>query len=173
MSCPPSIVTKPWSPAPAPASAATLSGSRSTPVVLVVGFDGSEPSERALDGAAKLLADRSGWIEIVYVAHSPATAPIAPVVMGELAQSFDAIARKLRDELSDRLSGVAPLWHFRRRDGVVGHELIVVADELALQNPDATVVLVVGGSSHKIHRFLGSVASNLERVDRFPVIVVP
>jgi hypothetical protein len=56
----------------------------------------------------------------------------------------------------------------------VAHELIAVGDELRRQNgPQATIVLIVGGSSHKHHRLLGSVSSNLERVDRFPVVVVP
>jgi nucleotide-binding universal stress UspA family protein len=100
----------------------TASGRLSAPLIAVVGFDGSEPAKRALESAARLLRDRDGHLEVVYVAH----------------------------------------------------ELIAVGDELRRQNgPQATIVLIVGGSSHKHHRLLGSVSSNLERVDRFPVVVVP
>ena len=42
------------------------------PVVLVVGFDGSEPAKRALDAAAALLRGREGRLEVVYVAQDPA-----------------------------------------------------------------------------------------------------
>ena len=58
--------------------------------------------------------------------------------------------------------------------GAVAHELTAVADELRSQHgPEARIGVVVGGSAHKYHRFLGSVSMNLERVDRFPVLVVP
>src|ERR1700737_929532 len=42
------------------------------PVVLVVGFDGSEPARRALDAAAEMLRGREGVLEVVYVAQDPA-----------------------------------------------------------------------------------------------------
>src|SRR5712671_2384309 len=78
-------------------TAGTAGSSPDAPVLLVVGFDGSEPAQRALDAAAELL----------------------------------------------------------RQHG-----------------PDATVVLVVGGSSNKHLHVAGSVSSNLAQVDRFPLVVV-
>ena len=68
----------------------------------------------------------------------------------------------------------SPGGTFNVRDGAVTHEVIAVADELRRQHgPKALIVVVVGGSAHKYHRFVGSVSMNLERVDRFPVLVVP
>jgi nucleotide-binding universal stress UspA family protein len=152
----------------------TASGRLSAPLIAVVGFDGSEPAKRALDSAARLLRDRDGHLEVVYVAHLPATAAMTPMAMGEIASAFDDLELRLGHEVRNRLASTEPRWHFRRRDGAVAHELIAVGDELRRQNgPPATIVLVVGGSSHKHHRLLGSVSSHLERVDRFPVVVVP
>jgi hypothetical protein len=37
---------------------------------LVVGFDGSPPASRALDGAVRLLQGQTGSIDLVYVAHT-------------------------------------------------------------------------------------------------------
>jgi nucleotide-binding universal stress UspA family protein len=152
----------------------TASGRLSAPLIAVVGFDGSEPAKRALDSAARLVHDRDGHLEVVYVAHAPASAALTPMAMAEIASAFDDLERRLGHEVSNRLASTEPRWHFRRRDGAVAHELIAVGDELRRQNgPQTTIVLIVGGSSHKSHRLLGSVSSKLERVDRFPVVVVP
>ena len=55
-------------------TAGTLSGSPDARVYAVVGFDGSASSLRAVDAAARLLNDRPGGMEIVYVAHVSAIA---------------------------------------------------------------------------------------------------
>jgi nucleotide-binding universal stress UspA family protein len=145
-----------------------------TPVYLVVGFDGTEPAQRALDSAARLLRDHDGGLEVVYVAHLPATAAMSPDAMVEVSNGFDETERFLYDESRSRLESIEPRWHFQRRQGAVGHELIAVADELRQRHgPQARIALVVGGSAHKYHRVIGSVSSNLERADRFPVVVVP
>ena len=36
-------------------------------LVLVVGFEGSDPARRALAAAGRILRGRGGWIEVVYV----------------------------------------------------------------------------------------------------------
>ena len=50
-------------------TAGTIGESPATPVYAVVGFDGSPPAIRALDGAARLLHGRAGGLEVVFVAH--------------------------------------------------------------------------------------------------------
>jgi nucleotide-binding universal stress UspA family protein len=149
-------------------------GSDNAPVVVVVGFDGTESAQRALDGAARLLQHRDGWLEVVFVAHLPATTALMPTGVGEVVGSLDELEALLGREISRRLDRTGPRWHFQRRDGDVAQELIAVADEASRRNgPQASIVLVVGGSMHKYHRLLGSVSSRLARVDRFPVVVVP
>ena len=147
----------------------------------VVGFDGSAPSLRALDTAARLLNDRPGGMEIVYVAHVPAVAAAGLVgaASADVLQSFDDTTRVLSDEVRARLQAshlraAAQRWHFQRRDGAIADNQIAVADELQYgHGPDAEVFLVVGRSEHGYHHVLGSVPTALERHVHYPVIVIP
>jgi len=50
-------------------TAGTLTGPPDSLVYAVVGFDGSASSLRALDAAGRLLNDRPGGMEIVYIPH--------------------------------------------------------------------------------------------------------
>ena len=156
-------------------------GPSDRPVYAVVGFDGSASSLRALDAAARLLNDRPGGMEIVYVAHLPAMAAAGLVgdASAEVLQSFDDTARELADEVQSHLQAShlragAQRWHFQRRDGAIVDNLIAVADDLRLQHgADAEVLLVVGRSEHGYHHVLGSVPAGLEQRVHYPVIVIP
>src|SRR5580704_14959744 len=64
------------------------------PVFLVVGFDGTEPAERALDSAARLLHDRDGALEVVYVAHVPAGAAVSADALVEARYGFDDLENR-------------------------------------------------------------------------------
>jgi nucleotide-binding universal stress UspA family protein len=162
-------------------TAGTLTGPLDTPVYAVVGYDGSGSAKRALDVAARLLHDRPGGMEIVYVAHLPviASAAVSADASAGLSQSFDDATRELSTEVrahlrDTHLRGAAQRWHFQRRDGGIADELLAVAEGLRDQRgPDASVVIVVGRSEHGYHHVLGSVPQALERHDHFPVIVIP
>jgi nucleotide-binding universal stress UspA family protein len=162
-------------------TAGTFAAPPDAPVYAVVGFDGSHSSLRAVDAATRLLRDRPGGLEIVYVARLPVIAgmDLNGQAVAEMRQNLDDAARDLslqvREHLqSSRLDGAAQQWHFQRRDGAVPDELIAAADELRLRRgPDAAVVIVVGRSEHGYHHILGSVPQALERHDHYPVIVIP
>src|SRR5580704_1865166 len=118
-------------------TAGTFPGSPDAPTYAVVGFDGSASSLRALDTAARLLNDRPGGMEIVYVAHLPAAAAagLVGLASADALQSFDDTTRELSDEVRDRLQAshlraAAQRWHFQRRDGAIADNLIAVADDL-------------------------------------------
>jgi nucleotide-binding universal stress UspA family protein len=172
-----SAFTTEWEPQPTAGTAsgtATATRAGTAPLFLVVGFDGSKPAQRALDSAAGLLHDREGALEVVYVAHIPAGAELSSDAMIEIENALDDQEARLAGEVRSRLQASEPRWHFQRRDGAVIRELIAVADRLRRQHgPTARIAVVVGGSAHKYHRFVGSVSMDLERVDRFPVLVVP
>jgi nucleotide-binding universal stress UspA family protein len=162
-------------------TAGTLPGPSDRATYAVVGFDGSASSLRALDTAARLLNDRPGGMEVVYVAHLPAVAAAGLVGMpsADALQSFDDNTRELSDEVREHLQAshlraAAQRWHFQRRDGAIADNLIAVADELRYgHGPDAEVFLVVGRSEHGYHHVLGSVPAALERHVHYPVIVIP
>jgi nucleotide-binding universal stress UspA family protein len=156
-------------------TAGTAGNSPDDPVVVVVGFDGSEASQRALDAAAGLLRGREGQLEVVYVGHVPTTAALSKRAETSALASADNVDRRLANEVRARLGSTEPRWHFQPRDGSVAEELIAVADEMRRERgPDANIVLVVGGPSRDHHHEIGgSVSLTLTEVDRFPLVVVP
>ena len=121
---------------------------------LVVGYDGSPPTGRAL-AAVSLLYNRTGSTEVVYVAHLPSIDMLSADAIGEMEISFDEIARDLHASASDQLRDREERWRFERR-GLIADELIAVAAGIRDAHPGDTVVIVVGSSSHATHRVVGS-----------------
>ena len=144
-----------------------------TDLRLVVGFDGSPPSSRALDAAANLLQGRTGRIEVVYVAHMPSMAALSPAAVGELETDFDDVEQELRTMAGAHLSDRVERWGFERRQGSIAEELLAAASDIGAAHPDATVVIAVGSSSLVAHRVVGSVAVGLARHSPVPLIIVP
>jgi nucleotide-binding universal stress UspA family protein len=140
---------------------------------LIVGFDGSPPAVRALDGAANLLGGRRGQIEVVYVAHLSSVAMLSADAVAEIESDFDDIQRELSDQVAKQLSGRDVAWELRRRQGIIADELIAAAAATRDAHPGETVAIVVGSSSHVSHRVVGSVAVSLARHAPVPLIIVP
>jgi nucleotide-binding universal stress UspA family protein len=140
---------------------------------LVVGFDGSPPSSRALDAAARLLQGRSGSIDVVYVAHLPAVDMLSASAVAEMDTSFDEIERDLRASARAQLEGREERWRFERGQGIITDQLLAAATNLRDEHPDDNVVIVVGSSSQAAHRLVGSVAVSLARRSPVPVLIVP
>ena len=144
-----------------------------TDLRLVVGFDGSPPSSRALDAAANLLQGRTGRIEVVYVAHMPSMAALSPGAVAEMETDFNDVEQELRTMAGAQLGDRVERWGFERRQGLIAEELLAAAKDIGAAHPDATVVIVVGSSSLAAHRVVGSVAVGLARHSPVPLIVVP
>ncbi len=140
---------------------------------LVVGFDGSPPSTRALDAAIRLLQGRTGHIEVVYVAHMPSMAALSPGAVIELETDFNDVEQELRTMAGAQLSDRVERWGFERRQGLIAEELLAAARDIGAAHTDATVVIVVGSSSHVAHRVVGSVTVGLARHSPVPLIIVP
>src|SRR5215472_757817 len=64
-------------------------------VRIVVGYDGSPPADRALDGAVRLLQGRTGRITVVYVAHTSSTAMLSADAIAELERELVQVAKDL------------------------------------------------------------------------------
>lgn len=140
---------------------------------LVVGYDGSPPASRALDGAVRLLQGRIGRIDVVYVAQLSSFAMLSPGAITEIEQDFDEIERELRAQAAGQLQASGAGWGFERRQGIITDELIAAATAIRDANPGETVVIIVGSSSHAAHRVIGSAAVGLARHSPVPLIIVP
>src|ERR1700722_20842461 len=140
---------------------------------LVVGYDGSPPSIRALDAAIRLLRGRSGRIDVVYVAHIPGIDMMSADAVGEMQQDFDEIERDLRVSAGEQLRDREERWTFERRGGLIGEALISAAKDIGAANPDGIVTIVVGSSSQALPRVVGAAAVALVRHSPVPVVVVP
>jgi nucleotide-binding universal stress UspA family protein len=140
---------------------------------LIVGYDGSAPSRRAIDAAASLMQGRTGHIEVVYVAHLPGLAMFSTSAIAEVESDFDEVAQTLRDAAAEQLKGRVAAWQLRRREGIIPDQLIAAATELRDAHPGDPVTIVVGSSCHAAHRVAGSVAVSLARRSPVPVVIVP
>jgi nucleotide-binding universal stress UspA family protein len=140
---------------------------------LVVGYDGSPPAVRALDAAARLLYGRTGSIEVVYVAHLPSIDMLSPGAVAEMEENFGDIAVELDTAASEQLRDREERWRFERRQGLIPDELIAAAVAIGDAHPGDNVAIVVGSSSHAMHRVVGSVAVTLARRSPVPLLVVP
>lgn len=142
-------------------------------LVVVVGFDGSGPAERALQSAKRLIVGRLGSLVVVFVARVPGTAAMSPSALGEIRYSLDAEADQIATALPTLL-GEERRWRFVRRDGEAAEQLMAVAREEASSfGADASVIVVVGKASSRLHHYLGPVPVGLVRREYFPVVVVP
>jgi nucleotide-binding universal stress UspA family protein len=147
---------------------------RAKRLVVVVGFDGSESAYRALDASALLISGRVGTVEVVYVAHMAPGAEMSASSLAESLKAFDSVELEFADVVRDRMADIDYRWRFQRRDGLIAHELLAVADELSRDyGDDAQVVIVVGSAMHSLHHVVGSVPVALVRHAKYPVVVVP
>ncbi len=140
---------------------------------LVVGYDGSAPASRALDAAVSLLQGRTGRIDVVYVAHIPDMGMVSAAALAEIEINFHEVEQELRTEAGERLRGRGEGWGFVRRQGMIADELIAVAKDIRDAHVSESVAIVVGSSSHAMHRVVGSVAVSLARHSPVPLVIVP
>ncbi|NJP66435.1 universal stress protein [Streptomyces spiramenti] len=134
---------------------------------VVVGFDGSNSSERALSYAAGM-AHRSGsGLIIVHVANRLPTTVWAGCEPPALVDVPDHRTEVLGLELAcaDHLSEVP--WVLLERGGDICHELEEVGREYAAD------AIVVGSTHGLLGRVFGTVSGRLVRRAERPVIVIP
>ncbi len=134
---------------------------------VVVGFDGSLSSERALAYAIGMARRSGSGLIIVHVANRlPATvwAGCEPPVFVDVPDHRTEVLG-LELACADYLSEVS--WILVERGGDICHELEEVGREYAAD------AIVVGGTHGLIGKLFGSVAGRLARRAQRPVIVIP
>ena len=107
----------------------SLKMDETTQLVLVVGYDGSEPAERALTGAAEMLRDRPGRMEVVYVAHMPGTVAFSAGAVVAVQEGMDSQEHELATRVDETLGGTGLKWHFQRRNGEIAPSLLAACQE--------------------------------------------
>lgn len=140
---------------------------------VVVGYDGSPPSSRALDAAVRLLQGRTGRIDVTYVAHLSSMAAMSPGAVAEIETDFDEVEKELQAMAAEQLRDRDTPWAFARRDGLIAQELIAAAEAVRGTGPEDLAVIVVGSSSQAAHRLVGSAAVSLARHSPVPIVIVP
>jgi nucleotide-binding universal stress UspA family protein len=139
-------------------------------LVLVVGYEGSDPARRALAAAGRILGDREGWIEVVYVKPTAGgdEAPSEPAA--DVIDSLGPAQADLHYEVRSVLEAEKQPWRWRSTSGAVAEELLEAARTVAAEGgPSRTVVIVVGSD----RRLAFSVPVTLSRRSSFPVVIVP
>lgn len=143
-------------------------------VDLVVGYDASEPANRALDWSIAILADRPGTLHVVYVGHPAAGAGLSGLGYAEMMEANDEVADDTRKVVEERLGSAGLMWSFERRDGAPAEEILAAARHRASSAPsNTTTFIVVGRSAHAIHHLIGSVPVGLLHHSDYPVVVIP
>ena len=139
-------------------------------LVLVVGYEGSDPARRALAAAGRILRDREGWIEVVYVAPTEGGPDESSEPAADVMDRHGSAHDDLHYELRSVLDAEKPAWRLRSTSGAVAEELTLAARAIADEGgPSRTVVIVVGSD----RRLAFSVPITLARQSTFPVIIVP
>lgn len=150
------------------ASQLTFERGTDGPRVIMVGIDGSPTSMHAASYACGLARRQRCRLVVVFVT-APASFSAAVSGVAAVAQetTFDELAGDLRTEvrLTAEEHGVPTTFVTRRGDPYV--QLRDTADRVKAD------MVVVGVSAQAGHRFVGSIATRLVRLGRWPVVVVP
>jgi nucleotide-binding universal stress UspA family protein len=151
---------------PPRAGAAAVAGTS-----LVVGFDGSQPAKRALSGAARLPAARSGLLHIVYADRLIIDSDLSGFGHAEMEAAWDREAAGVAEAAADILAGTGIRYTFERRRGAPADAILSEASTLAATTGDDPVI-VVGRPGHIAHNILGSVPVHLLHHSPYPVLTI-
>ena len=153
------------------------------PTRILLAADGSEDAAHATEVAVELSKTTSSELHVVYVGQDAYSATLVypqatdsggiehedPVVLEELEQQFEQIARRILDEEVEKVraaGGTAAQAHLRR--GKAATEIVDLAEKLSVG------LIVVGsrGLSGIRRALIGSVSDSVVRHAHCPVLVV-
>ncbi len=134
---------------------------------ILVGYDGSEQAERALEFVLDIVAQNNeNEIHLAYVVQKPAGIPdpVPDEVLDVLSNTGEETL--LNAERQVRKSFSRPVRHLE--NGNPAQRLLELADKL---KPD---LVVLGSVQHSAsERLLGTVSSSFLRSRRHPLLIVP
>ncbi|HTV12253.1 MAG TPA: universal stress protein [Acidimicrobiales bacterium] len=139
-------------------------------LVLVVGYEGSDPARRALAAAGRILQDRQGWVEVVYVKPTAGNDQDLSEPAADVTDSLGPAQADLHYEVRSLLEAEKRPWKLRSTSGAVAEELIEAARAIAHEGGSSRTVVIVVGSDRR-REF--SVPVTLSKRSSFPVLIVP
>ncbi|OXM83070.1 universal stress protein [Paenibacillus rigui] len=136
---------------------------------ILVAYDGSETSERALDSALKLAKlNHYSKVDIIHIFNLPAYFVgtgvfIPPAAVEDNSHYTEQLIEKIKEVVAD-LSNI----HIEVRNGAITKEILGYAEEIGAE------LLIVGsrGLSGISEFVLGSVSHNLVQHAKIPVLVI-
>jgi nucleotide-binding universal stress UspA family protein len=137
------------------------------PATILVAVDGSETSMRAGAYAAGLARRQHAQLICLYVRPTNTMAGLTPALAGPLHLALNSVADEIRELIEHNAGRLGIETSFIERSGSPGSEIARVADELRVD------AVVIGASTQAGHRFVGSIATYLVRIARWPITVVP
>jgi nucleotide-binding universal stress UspA family protein len=137
------------------------------PSRILVAVDNSDTSLRAGAHAAGLARRQGSHIICLFVGEINPLVAAMPAAAGAAVQMNHAIAEQIRTEIKAQAPRLGLEVTFLERSGDPFTEIVRVADELRVD------AVIVGASTSGGHRWMGSIASRLVKIARWPVTVVP
>ena len=137
------------------------------PRVIMVGIDGSDTSMRAAAYACGLARRQRCQLVVVFVATYSAWMASVAGAGAAIQSTMDELGAELRQDIRSIAEELHVPVTFMIRRGDPCAELKAIADASKADT------VVVGSSTRAGYRIMGSVATRLVRLGRWPVIVVP
>ena len=137
------------------------------PSRILVAIDNSDTSLRAGAYAAGLARRQGSHVICLFVGEINPLVASMPAAAGAAVQMNHAIAEQIRAEINAQTPRLGLEVTFLERSGDPFTEIVRAADELRVD------AVIVGASTSGGHRWMGSIASRLVKIARWPVTVVP
>ena len=137
------------------------------PSRILVAIDNSDTSLRAGAYAAGLARRQGSHVICLFVGEINPLVASMPAAAGAAVQMNHAIAEQIRAEIRAQAPRLGLEITFLERSGDPFTEIVRIADELRVD------AVIVGASTSGGHRWMGSIASRLVKIARWPVTVVP
>ena len=159
--------------APIPSIPGSATGSGPVPSVsLVVGFDDSEPAQRALTWAADLLRSRPGTLHVVYADHELVDSDLSGFGRSGMDADRDEKAARVAEAAKEIAAAAGAPYTFERRQEAPADALLEAVGVYADADPASMPILVTGRSHHVPHRVIGSVPVRLLHESPYPVLTI-
>lgn len=139
---------------------------------LLVAYDGSSHSKKALEKAAEFMAEdsnvRTHIVNVTYPPHISLYSLYGPNLSQEVLRDLDKEAQKIISEAEEAMADYKDACYFKRLQGNAPQEIIDYANEHEI---DLIIIGSRGLGAFK-QMFLGSVSHNVVQQASCPVLII-